>query len=461
MAVQITLEGQPPKYLTAPTYTLGRASDCDVLLPENDAMVSRHHARMDRDSGGQWWIVDSSTNGTYVNGEKLSGRRALQSGDQVGIGRTQMSFLSSQSAVAPSAAPARAAATTFVSSDEVQTGITSPQSPALAPTVESSLSPPVASPVRFEEPLAPLQTPLNFPVVAPSVEQPSEVFFAPSPIESPTRVMPPLVDDGQMKQCTRCRNVYPQDNEACPACGHAGFKVKSIGASTSLALSSADGVKPTPFDQAMQKSAEARPIAPSALVGSTPVAVSQTSPEVRSQGAVSANGMLGLIATGCGAAMLFSLFLPWAQIQMFFMSGSVSYAQLCQLAMKGTSQSNDLAFKAIGQEPRILLFFLPALATLVALGGAGMALMGTAGNLPAAARSVSTGMVLGIGGALGLLAAFLLFSNLGGSSSGMNLSSVLGPGFWLFTLASLAATVAGFGGGALGATVSPPSAKTR
>lgn len=493
MAVQITLEGQPPKYLTAPSYKLGRASDCDVLLPENDAMVSRYHARMERDTNGQWWIVDFSTNGTFVNGEKLNGRRALQSGDQVGIGRTQIGFLAPQSAAALSAAPVRATETVFVTQAELQAKIAQTSaSPVAPPQPIAPLSPPVASVLPVSQPFTTLpetqiepetvssevdgaasstrtehildKVPLLESIFPATFEPAAKVSSPPSSlpaaplvrVEAPSFETPlivavaasPVIDDGVMKQCTRCRNIYSQGEEECPACDHAGFKIKikSIAAQTAMASISSVPVETTPFDQAIRRGAEPQQLAPAAPVART---IPNVSTVRNQQTSTAAKGMLDLIAAGCGAAMLFSLFLPWGQIQMFFVSGSVSYAQLCQMALQGASQSSDLTMRVIEQEPRILLFFLPALATLVTLGGGGISLIGAAGNLPPAVRSVPTGIVLGSGGALGLLASFLLFSNLGGSSSGMNLTNVLGLGFWLFALASLAAAVAGFGGGAL------------
>jgi hypothetical protein len=161
------------------------------------------------------------------------------------------------------------------------------------------------------------------------------------------------------------------------------------------------------------------------------------------------NPLLGFVAAGCGALMLVSLFLPWAQVQMLFISGSISYAQLCQFALQNASNSNDIALKAIGEEPRILLFFLPAVATLLTLSGGLTALLSAVGNAPTKLRGFSTGAVLGLGGVLGLIASGVLYVNLTDRSSGFSLTGLLGPGFFLFALTSAVATLAGFGAGAL------------
>src|SRR5262245_19927865 len=62
---------------------VGRSSDLDMVLVED--MVSRKHARISM-QGDQIWIEDlGSTNGTFVNGEKIK-RARLKEGDRVLIG---------------------------------------------------------------------------------------------------------------------------------------------------------------------------------------------------------------------------------------------------------------------------------------------------------------------------------------------------------------------------------------
>jgi hypothetical protein len=72
--------------------TVGRRPDNHVALPW-DAEVSRVHAQLER-VGGDWAVIDDglSRNGTYVNGERVTGRRRLHDGDRLCFGETPVLF---------------------------------------------------------------------------------------------------------------------------------------------------------------------------------------------------------------------------------------------------------------------------------------------------------------------------------------------------------------------------------
>ncbi len=68
--------------------TVGRGDACDVPLPW-DGEASRVHALLER-LHDEWSVVDDggSRNGSFVNGERVRGRRRLRDGDVMRVGRT-------------------------------------------------------------------------------------------------------------------------------------------------------------------------------------------------------------------------------------------------------------------------------------------------------------------------------------------------------------------------------------
>ena len=73
---------------------LGRHPDCDVVL--DAASVSRQHAQIVKE-GGQYFVEDlHSRNGTFVNGQLISGRQQLHDGDKLKICDLSLTFYSNQ-----------------------------------------------------------------------------------------------------------------------------------------------------------------------------------------------------------------------------------------------------------------------------------------------------------------------------------------------------------------------------
>lgn len=72
--------------------TIGRRAANDVALGW-DPEVSRVHAELER-IGPDWVLCDEglSHNGTFVNNERLQGRRRLRGGDILALGRTTIAF---------------------------------------------------------------------------------------------------------------------------------------------------------------------------------------------------------------------------------------------------------------------------------------------------------------------------------------------------------------------------------
>jgi pSer/pThr/pTyr-binding forkhead associated (FHA) protein len=71
--------------------TVGRDGDNDIPLP-GDKFASAYHARFDPRRDGVWVEDAGSTNGTYLNGVKLTRARRLEAGDIVRIGETDFRF---------------------------------------------------------------------------------------------------------------------------------------------------------------------------------------------------------------------------------------------------------------------------------------------------------------------------------------------------------------------------------
>jgi pSer/pThr/pTyr-binding forkhead associated (FHA) protein len=87
---------------------IGRSESSSLPLAW-DSEISTVHAELER-SGDSWILVDDglSRNGTYVNGERLHGRRVLSDRDAILVGRTVLTYR----------APGRGVAkTTVVASD--------------------------------------------------------------------------------------------------------------------------------------------------------------------------------------------------------------------------------------------------------------------------------------------------------------------------------------------------------
>jgi pSer/pThr/pTyr-binding forkhead associated (FHA) protein len=68
---------------------VGRGAENGLRL-EDDDYVSSRHARFEPRPDGLWVEDVGSTNGTYVNGARVTSARLLQSGDVVRIGQTDL-----------------------------------------------------------------------------------------------------------------------------------------------------------------------------------------------------------------------------------------------------------------------------------------------------------------------------------------------------------------------------------
>ena len=54
------------------TYKIGRNPDNDIVIQDDTRLVSRYHAVLKVQDNGTMTICDTSTNGTYINREKIN-----------------------------------------------------------------------------------------------------------------------------------------------------------------------------------------------------------------------------------------------------------------------------------------------------------------------------------------------------------------------------------------------------
>ena len=77
--------------LEADRTTVGKAAENDVAL-EHDPMASHLHAILERFPAG-WCVTDlGSSNGTWVNGERIWSSHRLRHGDEIRVGQTHLIF---------------------------------------------------------------------------------------------------------------------------------------------------------------------------------------------------------------------------------------------------------------------------------------------------------------------------------------------------------------------------------
>jgi FHA domain len=86
-----TLEDGEEFSIDSHPLTIGRATNNDVPLPQ-DEYASGRHARFEPRRDGIWVEDIGSTNGTFVNGIRLTRERKLTPGDVVRIGETDLRF---------------------------------------------------------------------------------------------------------------------------------------------------------------------------------------------------------------------------------------------------------------------------------------------------------------------------------------------------------------------------------
>jgi hypothetical protein len=79
-----TSSGRSLLPLRAGRSAIGSSTESDLVIDESS--VSRAHALIEHFAGA-WFVEDlGSRNGTYVNGQRISGRRVVRPGDEIRLG---------------------------------------------------------------------------------------------------------------------------------------------------------------------------------------------------------------------------------------------------------------------------------------------------------------------------------------------------------------------------------------
>jgi hypothetical protein len=79
------------RVLDSSAVTLGRGAQNDLTL-ESDDFASARHAKIEPRRDGVWIEDVGSTNGTYVNGARISKQRVLRAGDMIRVGSTDLRY---------------------------------------------------------------------------------------------------------------------------------------------------------------------------------------------------------------------------------------------------------------------------------------------------------------------------------------------------------------------------------
>jgi type VI secretion system FHA domain protein len=104
MSLILQLEGGEQRPMTGARFTIGRAQENDWVLPDPDQHLSRQHCVIER-RGATYCVVDTSSNGVFVNGEATpvgrGSERRLGHGDRLQLGSYVIAVALEGAALAP------------------------------------------------------------------------------------------------------------------------------------------------------------------------------------------------------------------------------------------------------------------------------------------------------------------------------------------------------------------------
>lgn len=169
---------------------IGRSMDCAIRT--DDAMVSRHHARLYW-ANGQYYLEDlGSANGVYYQEQRVT-RHLLKHGDAVRCGSLWLRFVSPEAA----AQPGPQAGPDAYPQHAAQPGYSEPY-PAM-PQPGGGMSPPVPGPAMPPEPMPRPVSEMGQPMTGPHTPAPVTGGHAQMPAEASG----PAVDDAEVQRLKR------------------------------------------------------------------------------------------------------------------------------------------------------------------------------------------------------------------------------------------------------------------
>jgi pSer/pThr/pTyr-binding forkhead associated (FHA) protein len=132
------------EYTVGPGLVFGRDASCDVVIASSE--VSRRHAEIVAGDAG-YVVTDSSTNGLFVNGERVEGMQILGRADILRIGPEEFRFYAD-------AAPLEAVASPPAQAGAAKSAPASPAAPVAPPPAGERLvaAPPIKEVERTDEP---------------------------------------------------------------------------------------------------------------------------------------------------------------------------------------------------------------------------------------------------------------------------------------------------------------------
>lgn len=154
--------------------TIGRDITNDIVI--NDPEVSRHHLRFTRGGGGFTMEDLGSTNGTFINGQRMTGSRPLRPGDMIGLGETVT--LAYEPASSPTVPGPAADMAPGAAGPTMQTPIQRPPAQPAQPGVSQPFAPGASQVYQGGAP-APGASQAYQPPAQPSAPQPSQPSYAP------------------------------------------------------------------------------------------------------------------------------------------------------------------------------------------------------------------------------------------------------------------------------------------